>query len=422
MRDESPEVPRAVDGDDARSDARRAGLIRLLCDVAGLCGRGGSLRSIVDESVRRVCEFNGFDTGRVYLLAADDRSRLELVSEHRSDAARRRRPGGRPADERERAGRGGDETPGHPFAEEDSAESAEPVASARSEPHEHREHAVVMPIRVDGAVVGALQLFGPNRPDLPESERAAIESVGIQIGRVAERRRLEWTVRLAAASERTRLVQQLHDTTCQELAAICLSAGRLERRMNTGRDADLASVEAIAAGSRHALEGLRAAIGGLVPPGLQQGSIAMALEHLASRVRTMHGISCTSSCDVEVPQDHCAAELFCIASEAASNAARHARARRIHVDLRATAPDVAVLEVQDDGVGMRPGDAPGLGLGLSLMRHRASALGGRFSISSSPGRGTTVRCEVPNHADHSQGHQGDADHDHRRAEHDGCTR
>lgn len=395
----------SLEGETSGSD-HRIDVIRLLCDVADLCGSGGGVVEIVHEAVRRVCAFNGFHAGRAYLLADEDRTRLELVAEHRSDDALLGHvapPGLRVAEPS-----AGDAIPRGVLATGGTAWSGTRVESGFDDPVDRLEHAVVLPIRVDGVVVGALQFFSPRRPELHEGVREAIESIGMQLGRVAERQRLEATVQRAASSERTRIVQQLHDTTCQELAALCLSAGRLERRMLGGRDAELESVQGITAGVRQALESLRAALGGLVPPGLQQGSMAMALEHLAGSVARMHGLDCGSRCDVEVTDDHLAAELFCIASEAASSAARHGRGRRIDIELHADSPGFVVLEVRDDRVGIEPGEEPGPGLGPSLMRHRAAALGGRLSITSIPGRGTTVRCEVPNHA--GKGEQGDSHH------------
>jgi signal transduction histidine kinase len=53
---------------------------------------------------------------------------------------------------------------------------------------------------------------------------------------------------------------------------------------------------------------------------------------------------------------------------------------------------VLVLDVSDDGIG---GAAPGGGSGLRGLADRVEALGGRLTISSPPGRGTTLRVEIP---------------------------
>jgi signal transduction histidine kinase len=54
------------------------------------------------------------------------------------------------------------------------------------------------------------------------------------------------------------------------------------------------------------------------------------------------------------------------------------------------------LTVSDDGVGLDPGRfASAGGLGLVMMRERATQLNGRFEFESVPGRGTTIRVVVP---------------------------
>jgi signal transduction histidine kinase len=85
-----------------------------------------------------------------------------------------------------------------------------------------------------------------------------------------------------------------------------------------------------------------------------------------------------------------------IAQEALQNALRHADARRVSVRLESNAHGL-VLEVDDDGIGFEPA-APALRarrLGLTSMEERAARIGGRLSIRSTVGSGTTVRLEVP---------------------------
>jgi signal transduction histidine kinase len=85
-----------------------------------------------------------------------------------------------------------------------------------------------------------------------------------------------------------------------------------------------------------------------------------------------------------------------IAQEALQNALRHAAAERVAVRLE-RAEHGLLLEVEDDGVGFDP-TAPGLRarrLGLTSMEERAERVGGRLSIRSSVGAGTTVRLEIP---------------------------
>jgi two-component system, NarL family, sensor histidine kinase UhpB len=78
------------------------------------------------------------------------------------------------------------------------------------------------------------------------------------------------------------------------------------------------------------------------------------------------------------------------------NAARHSGATRIEVSLEADADAAVSLIVIDNGSGFAFAEE-GKGLGLSGMRERALLVGGRLEIDSRPGKGTTVRLEVPIH-------------------------
>ena len=86
-------------------------------------------------------------------------------------------------------------------------------------------------------------------------------------------------------------------------------------------------------------------------------------------------------------------ELLRVLQEALVNARRHSDARRVEVVL-ATDQRKVRAEVSDDGVGFDPASVSE-GVGLAGMRERASALGGKLEIGSTPDGGTSVRVEVP---------------------------
>jgi signal transduction histidine kinase len=91
------------------------------------------------------------------------------------------------------------------------------------------------------------------------------------------------------------------------------------------------------------------------------------------------------------------AQLARICQAALANVQRHAQARRVRVDLRAS-PAGAELSIADDGVGFDPAQVrqrPTEHFGLTMMRERAESLGGRVELTSAPGRGTCLRVWVP---------------------------
>jgi signal transduction histidine kinase len=87
-----------------------------------------------------------------------------------------------------------------------------------------------------------------------------------------------------------------------------------------------------------------------------------------------------------------------IAQEALHNALRHGHPRLVAITL-SEEDETVVLEITDDGDGFdaaaEPGGDAARRLGLSSMRERAHAVGGRLTVTSQPGGGATVRLVVP---------------------------
>jgi signal transduction histidine kinase len=87
--------------------------------------------------------------------------------------------------------------------------------------------------------------------------------------------------------------------------------------------------------------------------------------------------------------------LYRIVQEGLNNLARHAQAKRGRVEVAADDEKV-VLTIEDDGVGFEAASLDGRGgMGLSGIAERARILGGRSTIRSSPGRGTTITVHLP---------------------------
>src|SRR5262249_36516409 len=106
-------------------------------------------------------------------------------------------------------------------------------------------------------------------------------------------------------------------------------------------------------------------------------------------------VSCDADENVRDLSPGAALALYRIVQEALGNAAKHARARVITVKLGRIG-GMVLLTMSDDGVGFdtsRPGTAGGLG--LIMMRERASQLDGTFEVDSTPGRGTAIRVSIP---------------------------
>jgi signal transduction histidine kinase len=88
--------------------------------------------------------------------------------------------------------------------------------------------------------------------------------------------------------------------------------------------------------------------------------------------------------------------LFRIAQEALTNVARHSKAQRVEMSLRASRSQIR-LKIADNGVGLpKPDWVAENGFGMVGMRARARSAGGELAIHSRPGEGVTVEVVVPN--------------------------
>jgi signal transduction histidine kinase len=96
-----------------------------------------------------------------------------------------------------------------------------------------------------------------------------------------------------------------------------------------------------------------------------------------------------------LPPSHALA-LFHICQEALANAAKHAAAEHVDINVWLT-PERVLMEIRDNGRGFAVEKmSTTIGHGLSNMQTRARAVGGDVDITSAAGEGTTVLAWVPN--------------------------
>jgi signal transduction histidine kinase len=108
--------------------------------------------------------------------------------------------------------------------------------------------------------------------------------------------------------------------------------------------------------------------------------------------------------DVRVDDPEAAQHLYRIAQEALSNAARHAKANRIAVELLVKDGELT-LQIEDDGSGL-PADIRDGGMGLRTMAYRSQMMKGELTVEPAPGGGTRITCCVPISASaQAAGHQ-----------------
>jgi signal transduction histidine kinase len=202
----------------------------------------------------------------------------------------------------------------------------------------------------------------------------------------------------AQEAERRRISEDIHDDTLQVMGAVQLRLEMLSAEVAEpglhGEIRELAEVVA-AATSR-----LRKLTFDLRPPMLNEHGLARTLRSSLHELEDEHGIAWELEDRLSgEPGDEPRAVLFRIAQEALTNVRKHADATVVRVALHAVDGGV-LLVIRDDGRGI-PGASgaaadPVAGhLGLRTMRERAELAGGRFSVSSREGSGTSVEAWVP---------------------------
>jgi PAS domain S-box-containing protein len=213
---------------------------------------------------------------------------------------------------------------------------------------------------------------------------------------ITQRKELEREVLEIAALEQRRIGQELHDDIGQRLTGLGMMADALAQQLAQDKPKRQEAAARIVAELGRVREQARNLSLGLVPIDVDAGGLQAALEGLAARTHEHAGVTCTLDCPQPVTFGGTitATHLFRIAQEAVNNALRHGKARRIVLSL-VRQEDQLVLTVQDNGAGIAQPADESRGLGIRLMRNRASLIGARLEIGPADGGGTLVRCLLP---------------------------
>jgi CHASE3 domain sensor protein/signal transduction histidine kinase len=214
--------------------------------------------------------------------------------------------------------------------------------------------------------------------------------LGIAI--VNARRRSELAasrVRLVEAADaaRRRIERALHERTQQRLVAVGLELRAVEAMIPPGLDKLREQLSGASHDVTEIIDDLQDVARELHPAFLTRGGLRASLRALARRATVPVELDVRT--ERRLPQ-HIAVTVYYLVAEALRNAAAHAHASvvRVEVDL----DDSVRLSVRDDGVG---GAHPRPGSALSGLRDRIEALGGGFAIDSPLGAGTSLRVTLP---------------------------
>ncbi|MEW2577209.1 GAF domain-containing sensor histidine kinase [Streptomyces syringium] len=266
-----------------------------------------------------------------------------------------------------------------------------------------------MPVADGDEILGALFLANKRAPaQRPPSEPGGCaftaedeELLGVLAQHAAialtNARLYERSRELTIAGERARLAHELHDAVAQKLFSLRLTAQAATALVDRDPARAKGELQQVAQLAAEAADELRAAVVELRPAGLDEDGLIATLRtqvkvldraHAAHVTFAVHGVRALPAAQEEA--------MLRVAQEALHNALRHSGAEHVEVVVSRVGPVVA-LRVTDDGQGFDPSAVRRAGrhLGLVSMRDRASGVGGRLTVTSEPGKGTTIEMEVP---------------------------
>jgi two-component system NarL family sensor kinase len=200
----------------------------------------------------------------------------------------------------------------------------------------------------------------------------------------------------ATDAERRRIASDLHDSVVQDLAGVTFSLAAAARRTG-GNGSETGELKEAADRVRDAVRSLRSLLVEIYPPNLYEEGLDAALYDLMARLEP-RGI--TTSMEINAQAEHFGLQatelMYRAAQEALRNVVAHAEADHVVLSLNEYS-DSAVLEVSDDGRGV---DSSTLGdedqhFGLRALAGLAANMGASLGVASTPGKGTTLRLEVP---------------------------
>jgi signal transduction histidine kinase len=255
--------------------------------------------------------------------------------------------------------------------------------------------AVGVPISVEGRLWGVVAVASPAGEPLPadtetrlagftELVATAIANAQAQAELTASRARIVAT----ADQTRRRIERDLHDGAQQRLVSLALQIRAAQADVPPELGTLRTELDRVAAGLTSTLDELREYARGIHPAILAEGGLPAALRALARRSPVPVTLDVRA---VERLPERVEVTAYYVVSEALANAAKHAEASAVHIDVEETG-EVIRLTVRDDGVG---GADPARGSGLVGLKDRVAAIGGTLTMRSRAGEGTTLLAELP---------------------------
>ena len=259
---------------------------------------------------------------------------------------------------------------------------------------------VSVPVRYRGKVTGVINLFsGPQFINRIEVSRPLLTSIAHHLSIAIEHSYSEDDNREHLINdERTRIAHELHDSLAQSLASLRYQVRVLDETMHQGDESTTwQQLERIENSLDEANTELRELIANFRAPTYKR-ALVDAIEQIVSQFRNETQIKTYLQKEwstASLPKDT-ETQILRIIQEALWNIRKHSHAKTVRILLRESSEGKYRILIEDDGIGINKQvyGSPGEHIGLTIMRERASRLGGILHVESEPGEGTRIVLEL----------------------------
>jgi PAS domain S-box-containing protein len=255
---------------------------------------------------------------------------------------------------------------------------------------ERIDHFETVRLRKDGRRVAVSMTVSPIRDG-----RKRIIGASTIARDITRPRELEAELLTISEQERQRIGRDLHDGLGQQLSGMVLLSKTLAHSLRRQENPEAGTARILTEQLVRTVDQTRALAHGLVPLVNSPNGLMLALQKLARETEIMFAVRCAFHCHepVLIHEYNVSLHLYRIVQEAIANAVRHGKASRIRITLDRSGERVW-LSVLDNGTGLPRKEAIGDGIGMHLMRHRASLLDGTLQFERARKGGTRVVCSI----------------------------
>jgi two-component system, chemotaxis family, CheB/CheR fusion protein len=378
--------------------ADRTKWLTLMHDVTSAINDAPTWDEGLHRVLRRICETGHWQLGFVYMQDLEDPNVIAPVISCFGDE--RFRPFYE-ASEHRRYTRG-QSLPGRAYAEGNAIQvngsehltAALPFRAATAK-QVGLQAALALPVSFGSNVISVLELFSAEQHPPNEVLETLMNDVSAQIGKVLERERVSAQMTDLVWREQQGLLHTLHDSLGQTLTGLGMLSASLRQQFAGTHEAAAETARQVAQQAQLALDQVRQLSRGLFPVEVDPAGLLPALRELAATTEAFHKIRVQVSGEVpgSIRDSRVATQLYRIVQEAVTNAMKHAKATTISIEL-AERDGLVTVRVCDDGVGIQSAMANSGGLGLRIMRYRASTIGAQLTVDAAPDGGTLVACTL----------------------------